>query len=67
MTHDEQTNPLPLEHIIRHDPHVRDCLIFGQGKLQNGVLIQMMSEYEFDSRDEKRLEDFRNKIWYGKW
>ena len=65
MTHDEQTNPLPLEHIIRDDPHVRDCLIFGQGKFQNGVLVEPKPEYVFDPRDEKKLEEFRNKLWYG--
>ena len=64
-THDDQTNPLPLEHIIREDPHVRGCLIFGQGKFQNGVLIEPKPEYVFDPRDEKKLEEFRNKLWYG--
>ena len=44
---------------------MRGCLIFGQGKFQNGVLIEPKPEYVFDPRDEKKLEEFRNKLWYG--
>ena len=40
------------------------CLMFGQGKFQNGVLIEPKPEYKFDSQDAKKLEEFRNKIWY---
>ena len=36
---------------------MRGCLIFGQGKFQNGVLVEPKPEYMFDPRDEKKLEE----------
>ena len=43
------------------DPSVRAAIIFGRGRLQNGVIIQPSEP--FDPRDEAQLEAFRNKIW----
>ncbi|KAI0769291.1 acetyl-CoA synthetase-like protein [Trametes elegans] len=57
----EKTNPVPLEAIMIQDPSVRAAIIFGRGRLQNGVIIQPSEP--FDPRDEARLEAFRNKIW----
>ena len=37
--------------------------MFGQGKFQNGVLIEPKPEYKFDGQDTQKLEEFRNKIW----
>ncbi|KAM5543804.1 hypothetical protein V8D89_002421 [Ganoderma adspersum] len=63
LSNGEKTNPGPLEFIITKDPHVRGCLFFGRGKFQNGVLIEPTPEEQFDPRDERALEQFRNKIW----
>ena len=49
------------ETILSQDPHVHACLMFGRGRLQNGILVQPTEE--FDPRDEVRLEEFRNQIW----
>ena len=38
--------------------------MFGQGKFQNGVLIQPKPEFDFDGADTQKLEEFRKKIWY---
>ena len=37
--------------------------MFGQGKFQNGVLIEPTEEFAFDPNDVKKLEAFRNRIW----
>ncbi|TFK82377.1 acetyl-CoA synthetase-like protein [Polyporus arcularius HHB13444] len=63
LSNGEKTNPGPLETIINSDPHVHACLIFGQGKFQNGVLIEPKEEYKFDPENSTKLEEFRNKIW----
>ncbi|KAM5543840.1 hypothetical protein V8D89_002457 [Ganoderma adspersum] len=63
LSNGEKTNPGPLEFIITKDPHVRGCLFFGRGKFQNGVLIEPTPDEQFDPRDERKLEQFRNKIW----
>ncbi len=44
------------------DPHVLAVVMFGRGRLQNGVLIQ--PKEPFDPEDEGKLAEFRNKIWY---
>ncbi|KAI0808043.1 acetyl-CoA synthetase-like protein [Fomes fomentarius] len=63
LANGEKTNPLPLERIINEDPLVEDCLIFGNGRVQNGVLVQPTAEFAFDPTDEQALASFRNKIW----
>ncbi|PIL27263.1 hypothetical protein GSI_10408 [Ganoderma sinense ZZ0214-1] len=63
LSNGEKTNPGPIENIIREDPHVRSCVVFGQGRFQNGTLIEPKAEYRFDPQDTAALEDFRNKIW----
>ncbi len=45
-----------------HDPQVFACLMFGRGRFQNGILIQ--PKEGFDPRDEVKLEEYRNKIWF---
>ena len=47
------------------DPHVRSCVVFGQGRFQNGVLIEPTPDCKFDPQDVKALEEYRNKIWYA--
>ncbi|KAI0350279.1 acetyl-CoA synthetase-like protein [Trametes cingulata] len=62
-TDEQLTNPLPLERIINDDPHVKCSMIFGQGRFQNGVLVEPVEEHAIDSRDAKQLEKLRNMIW----
>ncbi|KAI0353748.1 acetyl-CoA synthetase-like protein [Trametes cingulata] len=57
----EKTNPVPMEARLVQDPNVRAAIIFGRGRLQNGVLIQPSEP--FDPEDEVMLEEFRGKIW----
>ncbi|RPD67101.1 acetyl-CoA synthetase-like protein [Lentinus tigrinus ALCF2SS1-7] len=63
LSNGEKTNPGPLETIINNDPHVQACLMFGQGKFQNGVLIEPKAKYKFDPGDTAKLQEFRNMIW----
>ena len=44
------------------DPNIHAAIIFGRGRLQNGVIVQ--PKEPFDPSDEAKLEEFRNKIWY---
>ncbi|KAI1798469.1 acetyl-CoA synthetase-like protein [Ganoderma leucocontextum] len=63
LSNGEKTNPGPIENIIGEDPHVQNCVVFGQGKFQNGVLIDPKADHKFDPQNATALEDFRNKIW----
>ncbi|KAI0659473.1 acetyl-CoA synthetase-like protein [Cubamyces menziesii] len=57
----EKTNPVPMEAILLQDPNIHAAIIFGRGRLQNGVIVQ--PKEPFDPSDEAKLEEFRNKIW----
>ncbi|PCH42382.1 acetyl-CoA synthetase-like protein [Wolfiporia cocos MD-104 SS10] len=59
----EKTNPGPLESMLKQDSHIQDCVMFGRGKFQPGILVDPVPEYPFDPTDEARLAEFRNKIW----
>ncbi|KZT07586.1 acetyl-CoA synthetase-like protein [Laetiporus sulphureus 93-53] len=59
----EKTNPGPLEAMMNQDPHVHASIIFGRGRFQAGILVDPKREYQFDPSDEKKLAEFRNKIW----
>nr|VWP02499.1 M protein type 1 [Ganoderma boninense] len=63
LSNGEKTNPGPIENIIREDRHVQNCVVFGQGRFQNGVLIQPKEDYKFDPQDVTALAHFRNMIW----
>ena len=49
--------------MINDDPHVKSSVMFGRGRLQNGVLVEPTEDYAFDPTDVKKLEAFRNQIW----
>ncbi|TFK94535.1 acetyl-CoA synthetase-like protein [Polyporus arcularius HHB13444] len=51
------------ERVINDDPHVQDCIVFGNGRFQNGVLVQPTPELAIDPADEAALVKFRNMIW----
>lgn len=38
--------------------------MFGQGRFQNGLLVQPMPEFAFNPVNETPLERFRNLVWY---
>ncbi|KAL4248625.1 Adenylate-forming Reductase [Abortiporus biennis] len=62
----EKTNPGPLERILEQDPHIRNAVMFGRGKIYNGVLVDPKPEFAFDPNAEDGeilLEQFRNMIW----
>ncbi|RPD58224.1 acetyl-CoA synthetase-like protein [Lentinus tigrinus ALCF2SS1-7] len=63
LSNGEKTNPLPLERGINDDPHVQDCVMFGNMKFQNGVLVQPIPELDIDPDDEGAVAKFRNLIW----
>ena len=43
---------------------VTGAMIFGRGKEQAGLLIELHPEYAIDPNDEQALAEFRSKIWY---
>lgn len=57
-----QTNPILLEHIIATDPRVKGVIVFGNGRSQIGVLLQLHDEFHIDSTNPERMEAFRKYI-----
>ncbi|RPD79527.1 acetyl-CoA synthetase-like protein [Lentinus tigrinus ALCF2SS1-7] len=63
LSNGEKTNPTPIEHIINEDPHIASSILFGEGKLQNGVLIEPSPDCDVVSGDPDSLRSYRNRIW----
>lgn len=51
-----------MEHIIALDPQVKTALIFGNGRHQTGLLVQLEDEFAFDPCDNIKLETFRTYV-----
>ncbi|KIJ40867.1 hypothetical protein M422DRAFT_780553 [Sphaerobolus stellatus SS14] len=58
----EKTNPGPMEQLISKNPHVKSAVMFGRGRINNGVLIEPVS---LDEAERLGVEAFRNLIWPG--
>ncbi|KAI0050788.1 acetyl-CoA synthetase-like protein [Auriscalpium vulgare] len=63
LSNGEKTNPVPLEAMLARDPHIAAAVMFGQGRLLNGVLIEPAATLAFDPEDPEGLAEFRNLIW----
>lgn len=64
----EKTNPVPIEKILLKDENIEFVVLFGEGKQQNGALIQPSESYlasvkglNFSTNDEKLIH-FRQAI-----
>ncbi|EPQ30075.1 uncharacterized protein PFL1_02192 [Pseudozyma flocculosa PF-1] len=53
----EKTNPVPIELAIRSSPLVADCLVFGAGRAQAGVLIIPSPAAHREGQTELELRD----------
>ncbi|GJJ05921.1 putative NRPS-like protein biosynthetic cluster [Clathrus columnatus] len=60
LCHIPETNPGPLEDIIKRNPHIHDVIMFGRGRQSNGILVQPSS---FEEAESLGVEGFRNLIW----
>uniref|UniRef100_A0A0W0G571 Putative acetyl-CoA synthetase-like protein n=1 Tax=Moniliophthora roreri TaxID=221103 RepID=A0A0W0G571_MONRR len=58
----EKTNPVLMEQIIGTDPQVKSAIVFGNGRNQTGVLIQLEDLSVFDPDDRAMLMNFRQYI-----
>ena len=54
-----------IERMINEDPHIRASIMFGRGKFQNGLLVEPSEDFVFDPADLKKVEEYRNKIWWA--
>ena len=52
-----------IERIIKEDIRVQDCLVFGNSRFQNGVLVEPKTAFVFDPNNQSLLAEFRNNIW----
>ena len=52
-----------LEKILVGDPHISGAVMFGRGRFNVGVIVSPSQDAAFDSKDEKRLAEYRALIW----
>ncbi|KAJ3525806.1 hypothetical protein NM688_g8348 [Phlebia brevispora] len=59
----EKIVPLPQEGMIGSHPKVAGAVMFGRGRNEPGILIELHPEDAIDPRDETAVIHFRNEIW----
>ncbi|KAH0828740.1 male sterility protein-domain-containing protein [Lanmaoa asiatica] len=58
----EVTNPVFLENFIMEHPMVHSAIMFGHGRYNAGILVELVDAYKIDTSDEKQVEETRNKL-----
>lgn len=58
----EKTNPGPIEYIFCKDPRILSAVMFGRGRLFNGIILELARPYRFDSSNKELLAAFRTSI-----
>lgn len=48
---------------MNQDPHVRSSVMFGRGRFNTGMIIDVEEPYVFDPNDGEALSKFRNVVW----
>ena len=51
-----------LENFIVEHPMVHSAIMFGHGRYNAGVLIDLEDGYKIDPTDPKQVEEMRNKL-----
>ncbi|TFY83888.1 hypothetical protein EWM64_g125 [Hericium alpestre] len=63
LSNGEKTLSRAIEVPLEADVKVKNAIVFGTGRTQNGVLVEPLPEFAFDPSDETALAAFRNEIW----
>lgn len=48
---------------MNQDTRIRSSIMFGRGRFNTGMIIDVAKPYVFDPGDHKALSKFRNDIW----
>ncbi|KAI0657838.1 acetyl-CoA synthetase-like protein [Cubamyces menziesii] len=59
----ENVNPVPIEGVLVQDPNIASAIMFGQQRIQMGVLIEPPSHISIPTGDAQKLEEFKDLIW----
>jgi hypothetical protein len=52
---------IDAESFITENPHVKNAIMFGRGRLSNGVLVEPAS---YEEAENLGVEKFRSLIWF---
>ncbi|KAL0961259.1 hypothetical protein HGRIS_006221 [Hohenbuehelia grisea] len=63
LANGEKTLSRAIEVPIEADLRVRNAIVFGTGRTQNGVMVVPAQGHEFDPADTAKLAEFRDAIW----
>ncbi|KAI5781550.1 aminoadipate-semialdehyde dehydrogenase large subunit [Geopyxis carbonaria] len=62
LVNGEKANPLPIEHTIRENQYVAECVVFGAGREQLGALIIPSAEYTRGMNEQDILKKIEPSI-----
>lgn len=60
----EKVVPVLQEDYLNSVPMVSSAIMFGRGRSQPGVIIELTPAHAIDPKDESALVAVRNKLWY---
>ena len=49
---------------MNEDPRVRSSVMFGRGRFNTGIIIDVAETYVLDPDDREAMAKFRNDIWH---
>ncbi|OJT05247.1 hypothetical protein TRAPUB_3954 [Trametes pubescens] len=59
----QKINPVPYEGTVAHDPHIASVLVFGNTRIEPGLLVEPAAGTSVPPGDVQALEDFKELIW----
>ncbi|KAI0629572.1 acetyl-CoA synthetase-like protein [Trametes polyzona] len=59
----KKINPVPYESTVAHDPHISSALMFGNGRIEPGLLIEPASGVDLPPGNSRKLEEYIDLIW----
>ncbi|KAI0051407.1 acetyl-CoA synthetase-like protein [Auriscalpium vulgare] len=63
LSNGEKTLSRAIEVPLEADPRIKNAIVFGTGRTQNGVLIAPADDLVFDPSNDTNLATFRTAIW----
>ncbi|KAI0819209.1 acetyl-CoA synthetase-like protein [Trametes gibbosa] len=59
----KKINPVPYEGILAHDPNIASALVFGNQRLEPGLLVEPAAGVVIPAGDAQALEEYKDLIW----
>ena len=63
LANGEKVRPTNLEAMVSEDPHVQDCIAFGEGHDYLGLIVEAAPDLSLDCSDGAQVDAFVEDVW----